>query len=101
MIMLHSLQQTADGGYILGGYSYSNISGEKTENSRGGDDYWVVKLNSSGEIQWDKTIGGSDEDDLWFSSTNQRWRLYFGWFFYSNISGEKTENSRGAILITG
>jgi hypothetical protein len=27
-----SIQQTADGGYILGGYSSSNISADKTEN---------------------------------------------------------------------
>jgi hypothetical protein len=28
---LHSLQQTSDGGYILGGYSWSDISGDKSE----------------------------------------------------------------------
>ena len=33
---IESLQQTTDGGYILGGYSTSNISGLKTENSNGG-----------------------------------------------------------------
>ena len=33
--------------YLLGGYSTSNISGDKTENSRGADDFWVVNLNYS------------------------------------------------------
>ena len=28
---LNSIQQTSDGGYILGGWSDSNISGDKTE----------------------------------------------------------------------
>jgi len=33
---LYSIQQTSDGGYILGGWSLSNISGDKTESSFGG-----------------------------------------------------------------
>ena len=31
-------------GFVVGGYSSSNISGDKTENSMGSTDYWVVKL---------------------------------------------------------
>ena len=38
------IKQTNDGGCIFGGMSNSNISGEKTEDCRGGDDMWVVKL---------------------------------------------------------
>jgi len=56
---LYSIQQTTDGGYILGGWSESYISGDKTENSFGGSDYWVVKLDSIGNIQWHNTIGGN------------------------------------------
>ena len=59
-----SMFLTKDGGLITGGFSRSNISGEKTEISRGFDDYWVVKYDSLGKIQWDKTIGGSDNDYL-------------------------------------
>ncbi len=43
---LTSLQQTADGGYILGGYSTSGISGDKTQASQGGYDYWIVKTDA-------------------------------------------------------
>ncbi|HYK46437.1 MAG TPA: T9SS type A sorting domain-containing protein, partial [Parafilimonas sp.] len=39
-----SLQQTTDGGYVLGGWSQSGIGGDKTEESRGSDDYWIVKM---------------------------------------------------------
>ncbi len=48
---LRSIQQTADGGYILGGDSFSNASGDKTEDNIGisygisfTPDFWVVKL---------------------------------------------------------
>ena len=40
--VLRSFQQTADGGYILGGASISNISGDKTEDRIGNYDFWVV-----------------------------------------------------------
>src|SRR4051812_38216832 len=53
----YSLKQTSDGGYIVGGYSSSNISGNKTENSKGAYDYWIVKMDGSGNKQWDKTYG--------------------------------------------
>ncbi|MBK9402342.1 MAG: hypothetical protein IPN36_16310 [Bacteroidetes bacterium] len=45
---LNCIQQTTDGGYILGGSSQSNISGDKTENCWGGNDYWIVKVDAVG-----------------------------------------------------
>jgi len=41
--LLFKLHPTNDG-YILSGSSSSNISGDKTENSNGANDYWNVKL---------------------------------------------------------
>lgn len=93
--ILTSLQQTKDGGYILGGYSESNTSGEKTENSRGGLDYWVVKLNAKGNIEWDKTIGGDFTDRLTCLQQTSDDRYILGGYSYSNRSGEKSENIRG------
>ena len=55
-----SIQVTSDGGYILAGESSSN-NGNITEN-HGGVDYWVVKLDATGTIQWQKTYGGSNND---------------------------------------
>ena len=39
-----SVQQTADGGYIVAGYSSSSASGDVTGTTHGLNDYWVVKL---------------------------------------------------------
>src|SRR5690349_14824827 len=57
-----SLCLTKDGGLAVGGHSNSNASDQKSENSRGYYDYWVVKLDSNKIIQWQKTIGGSSYD---------------------------------------
>jgi len=93
---LGDLQQTNDGGYILGGTSSSKMSFDKTENSRGGQDYWIVKLNKTGVIEWDKTVGGNDEYEIFVSLQQTTDEGYIiGGYSSSDISGEKTENSRG------
>jgi pimeloyl-ACP methyl ester carboxylesterase len=56
-----SIQQTSDGGYIIAGYSNSS-DGDVTGNDGSSWDYWVVKLNGSGAIEWEKNLGGSWAD---------------------------------------
>ena len=60
----HSIQQTTDGGYIVAGLSTSNdgdVSG-----GHGASDFWVVKLDSAGQIEWQKPLGGSKSDAAYF-----------------------------------
>ena len=92
---LLSVQQTPDGGYLLGGYSSSSASGDKTEVSRGKWDYWLVKLDSQGAKQWDRTLGGNKQDT--FSSVQQTTDggYLLGGYSDSDISGEKTQASQG------
>ena len=52
-----SIQQTIDGGYIVAGYSKSN-DGDVTGN-HGNQDFWVVKIDNLGNIEWQKCLGGS------------------------------------------
>ncbi|MCZ4320351.1 T9SS type A sorting domain-containing protein [Aequorivita viscosa] len=91
------IKSTLDGGFILGGSSTSDISGEKSENSRGGDDYWIIKLDSAGEIEWQRTIGGSGNDFLNSIALSSDGGYVLGGYSDSNISGEKTENSLGDV----
>lgn len=51
------IKQTADGGYIVVGGTYS-VNGDVTDNA-GALDVWLVKLDASGTIEWQKTYGGS------------------------------------------
>ncbi len=63
--LLYSIAHTYDGGFILGGSSESNaVEGVKKDDCKGGEDYWVVKLDAFGEIEWEKTLGGSGQDVL-------------------------------------
>lgn len=92
---ISSLQQTADGGYILGGASNSGISGDKTENRFGINDFWVVKLDGVGNIQWQNTIGGSDYDAFKFLDQTSDGGYIIGGWSNSDLSGDKTENCLG------
>jgi hypothetical protein len=55
-----AIRQTSDGGYIVAGYSNS-IDGLVSGN-HGGYDYWIVKLTSTGVIEWQRSLGGSRSD---------------------------------------
>ena len=53
----YSVCLTNDNGFILAGETWSNdfdVTGFK-----GGSDYWIVKIDSAGNIIWQKTFGGS------------------------------------------
>lgn len=51
------IKATPDGGYIILGQSASSASGDKSQNSRGSFDCWVVKLDMNGNKQWDRRYG--------------------------------------------
>jgi uncharacterized delta-60 repeat protein len=47
-----TVQQTSDGGYVVGGYTWSSGQG----------DFWVLKLRGDGTVQWQKTYGGDNDE---------------------------------------
>ena len=55
-----SVQQTSDGGFVIVGFSSSNDG--DIGSSYGSYDTWITKLDSSGNLTWEKNLGGSSVD---------------------------------------
>ncbi|MDH6251242.1 hypothetical protein M2347_000969 [Chryseobacterium sp. H1D6B] len=55
---------TKDGGALLGIYSRSSAGGTKKTENYGEGDYWIVKLNKEGKVEWEKNFGGKADDHL-------------------------------------
>lgn len=91
---LSSVSQISDHGFLLAGFSNSDSSGNKTENSFGGYDYWVMKTDSVGNKIWDKQYGGSNDDELFATETTNNGFALAG-FSYSQTSGNKTQDTYG------
>ncbi|CAN5738190.1 hypothetical protein BH10BAC2_BH10BAC2_35110 [soil metagenome] len=90
-----SIAPTSDGGYIIGGYSNSPAGFNKSGAFVGVTDYWIVKIDSLGNQQWDKTIGGTKGDYLTsIKQTVDNGYLLSG-YSSSGISGIKTEAAKG------
>ncbi len=95
-IVENTIQRTPDGNYILGGYSLSDISSDKSENSKGARDFWIIKIDENGNKIWDKTLGGNNGDRLFTIVPTLNQGYILGGYSNSNISGDKSENSKGS-----
>ena len=87
----HEIQQTVDGGYILGAFS-SSSDGDVGGNN-GMRDFWIVKLNSTGGIIWETNLGGSKDDILEsIKQTTDGGYIASG---FSSSNDENVENNNG------
>jgi hypothetical protein len=84
-----------EGGCLVAGYSASGISGNKTQASQGGYDYWVLKLTSTGDKVWDKRFGGTGDDKLAALLRTSSGSYLLGGSSRSPVSGNKSQASRG------
>ena len=92
---LNSIIPTSDGGYLLGGYTDSN-DGDVQSGIQGRYDYWVVKINSMGTIEWEQTYGGSDTDELYSTLPTSDGGYLLGGYTESN-DGDVQSGNHGEV----
>ena len=91
-----SISRTSDG-FLLAGFSSSSESGDVTGVSNGGSDYWIVKIDDEGNIQWDRLLGGVDSDFPGaIETTSDGGSIVVGGSF-SSSSGDISGESNGVI----
>tara|TARA_R110002050_G_scaffold195593_2_gene330470 strand:+ start:10358 stop:11956 length:1599 start_codon:yes stop_codon:yes gene_type:complete len=93
-----SLVPSADGNYLICNTSQSGVSGSKTQPSKGGLDFWTIKISPSGTILDQKVYGGSG-DEYVQSATVQGKKVILTGVSNSDTSGDKAQNSYGLFDI--
>ncbi len=87
--------QATDGNIIVTGFTISN-DGDVTGN-HGNQDYWVVKLSATGTLLWQKTLGGSsNEQSFGLCQSNDGGYLVSG-YTISNSTGDVGPNHNGTV----
>jgi hypothetical protein len=79
--------------FIIAGSSASNVSGDKSQPSRGGMDFWIVKIDPNGIKLEDLTFGGSADDIA--TCVSDGTGAIIGGNSFSGVSGDKTSPNRG------
>ncbi|MDD5087180.1 MAG: T9SS type A sorting domain-containing protein [bacterium] len=75
------VRQCADGGFMLAGYT--------TSFGNGGQDMYLVKTNASGEMQWSRTFGGSQDDLAYYAIQTEDGGYILAGLTYSFGAGER------------
>jgi hypothetical protein len=84
------LIQTNDGGFLLAGYTTSS-DGDISQNA-GFYDHWLLKLDASGNIQWERSYGFSGSDQLFSVIQTTDGGYFTGGFLDVSASGGDGNN---------
>ena len=87
---------TQDGGFLISGTTYSGKSLDKKEDSKGGSDIWLIRINEFGDELWQKTLGtAADEEARAVIQTTD-----LGFFVAGNIQNStKGYGSKDVLII--
>ncbi|HAO08617.1 MAG TPA: secretion protein [Chryseobacterium sp.] len=93
---LSATVNTQEGGFLLAGTSYSGKGLDKKEDSRGGSDFWLIRINEFGDELWQKTIGSTaDEEARAVIQTTD-----FGFFVAGNVQNStKGYGSKDVLVV--
>ena len=82
-----------NGNYLIGGTSNSPVSGDKTDVNLGLNDFWLLQLDKTGNVVWQKTLGGDLDDNLFTLTTTNDEGFIIGGNSNSGASSTKTKGS--------
>jgi len=89
------IQECLTGGFIVGGYTNSqdgDVAGSHATPGLLLDDYWIVKINNAGSIEWQQCLGGvSPEMSTSFDQTSDGGLIVAGWSY--SYDGDVTSNN--------
>ncbi len=96
---LLSVAPAKNGGFLLGGWSDSppNPAGHKSAPHKGKEDMWVLMLDSDGNVQWDRTYGGSDQEQLHYITAANDGNFFICGASASDVCADKSQPSRGSV----
>lgn len=95
-----SLVQTQDGGYALTGYAMSD-DGDGS-NNEGFHDNWIVKLDASGNIEWEKSFGFSGHDHSYdILQTEDQGLFFVGFLDITSARADGNTEKKGALTRHG
>ncbi|PWW17249.1 T9SS type A sorting domain-containing protein [Chryseobacterium sp. AG844] len=87
---------TQDGGFLLAGTSYSGKGLDKKDDSKGGSDIWLIRINEFGGELWQKTLGSSSDEEA--RAVIQTTDL--GFFVAGNVQNSSKGYGSKDVLIT-
>ncbi|SEV88204.1 Por secretion system C-terminal sorting domain-containing protein [Chryseobacterium wanjuense] len=91
---------TQEGGFLAAGTSYSGKGLDKKDDSKGGSDIWLIRLNEFGDELWQKTIGGaSDEEARAVIQTTDLGFFVAGSFVSAQDSKMKGYGSKDVLIV--
>lgn len=94
-----SIIPASDGGYIVAGQTRSNDY-DVTDGNNGGLDFWVIKIDDSGNEVWNKSLGSSGTDELFcIAPAHDGGYLLGGDAFISDFDVTDGNNGSGDILL--
>lgn len=91
---LCSIIEANEGGFIIGGSSNSPEGGIKNDRNFGEYDYWIIKINNNGEVEWQNVIGSTGDDRLTDLKLNTKGHLILGGITNSQLSGLKSISNK-------
>ncbi|HKQ40081.1 MAG TPA: hypothetical protein VJ063_18550 [Verrucomicrobiae bacterium] len=93
--MPSTLVRAPDGGYLLGGYSYSTGTFDRRSTNYGFMDFWVVRTDKDGNKLWEQSYGTSAWDDMTAAVALNDGGFLLGGYTYG-ADGSKTSPKYGS-----